>query len=113
MLDQKEIEIEIAKWEYLESSYDNYAKLANLYTIRDHMKKQEISEPVYERSYSAASASTDEIPVIGQYGDSEFLQSVAEKDQASVWSIMDDLMDTLHTVNPRVYNGVMRKIREL
>ena len=44
------------------------------------------------------------------YGDSDFLQAVAGKDPAAVWEILDDLMDTLHVVNPRVYDGVMRKI---
>ena len=30
-----------------------------------------------------------------------------------LYKIMDDLMDTLQVANPRVYNGVMRKIRAL
>lgn len=41
MLDRKEIDIEIARLEYGESSYPAYAKLANLYTIRDCMDREE------------------------------------------------------------------------
>ena len=41
LLDRKEIDIEIARLEYGESSYPAYAKLANLYTIRDRMDRQE------------------------------------------------------------------------
>ena len=40
MLDAREIDSEIAKWEALESSYPNYAKLADLYVIRREMQKQ-------------------------------------------------------------------------
>ena len=40
MLDPKEIEIEIARLEYGESSYPAYAKLANLYTIKNQIEKQ-------------------------------------------------------------------------
>lgn len=110
MLDRKEIDIEIARLEYGESSYPAYAKLANLYTIRDRMDRQE-RPMAYETSYSATPAVTEEHSVIDDYGDSDFLRTVYGKEQGAVWSIMDDLMDTLHTVNPRVYEGVMRKIR--
>lgn len=112
MLDRKEIDIEIARLEYGDSSYPAYAKLADLYTIRDRMDRQE-HQATYEASYSAAPASVDYSPLVEDYGDSDFLRTVYGKDQASAWGIMDDLMDTLHTVNPRVYEGVMRKMRAL
>ena len=111
MLDPKEIDIEIARLEYGESSYPAYAKLANLYTIRNQMQKKEAKEIDYEQSYSAAPANyalTTDL-----YGDSDFLRAIEGKDPRDAWEIVDDLMDTLHTVNPRVYDGVMRKIRSL
>ena len=55
MLDPKEIDFEISKWEYLESDYDNYAKLADLYNIRVHMNRQ----THYETSFFAAPEATD------------------------------------------------------
>lgn len=110
MLDPKEIDIEIARLEYGESSYPAYQKLANLYTIRNQMKQTEQrEEPI--QAYSLAAA--PEPSYTGRYGDSDFLMEIEGKEPASVWAIMDDLMDTLHTVNPRVYDGVMRKIRNL
>ena len=112
MLDRKEIDIEIARLEYGESSYPAYAKLANLYTIRDRMDRQE-RPATYETSYSAAQATVEASPAVGDYGGSDFLRTVYGKEPADAWAIMDDLMDTLHTVNPRVYEGVMRKIRAL
>ena len=58
MLDRKEIDIEIARLEYGESSYPAYAKLATLYTIRDQMNKQEpeMQDRSYDQAYSAAPA---------------------------------------------------------
>ena len=67
----------------------------------------------YDAAYSAASATVDVSSTVEDYGDSDFLQAVYGKDPAAAWVIMDDLMDTLHTVNPRVYDGVIRKIRAL
>lgn len=112
MLDRKEIDIEIARLEYGESSYPAYAKLANLYTIRDRMDRQERETPC-EASYSAAPAIAESIPAVRDYGDSDFLRAVYRADQGAVWAIMDDLMDTLHVANPRVYASVMGKIRKL
>lgn len=111
MLDRKEIDIEIARLEYGESSYPAYAKLANLYTIRNQMNHKEHTE--YDHEYSAAPAAVEYDPMVAQYGDSEFLISIAGKHPADMWGIMDDLMDTLRVANPRVYNGVMRKINAL
>ena len=76
MLDPKEIEIEIARLEYGESSYPAYAKLADLYTIRNQMERG--TEPRYEQAYSAAPAEYTELT--GLYGDSEFLRSIEGKD---------------------------------
>ena len=98
MLDRKEIDIEIARLEYGESSYPAYAKLANLYTIRVPI--------AYDRGHSTS-------PDPPRWGESDFLCEVKNRDPDAVWEIIDDLMDTLHTVNPRVYEGVMRKIRYL
>lgn len=110
MLDRKEIDGEIAKWEALESSYPNYFKLATLYTVRDHMDTE--SRPFEDVGYSAA-AHPPHTETVDVYGDSEFLQAIAGKDMGAVMGILDDLMDTLRVVNERAYNGVMRKIGAL
>ena len=100
MLDAREIDHAISRLEYEESSYPNYRNLAALYIIRDRMGKAEAP------SYSEATP-----PMV--YGDSEFLQLISTKDIQEVIGIMDELMDALQVANPRVYNGVMRKIRAL
>ena len=107
MLDEKELDCEIARLEYMESSYPNYAKLADLYIIRNQMNKTSGLECDYEEAYSYQAA---EESVIGSYGDNEFLQAVEGRSAAEIWPILDDLMETLRVVNPRAYNGVMMKI---
>lgn len=110
MLDPKEIDIEIARLEYGESSYPAYAKLANLYTIRNQMQKQEPETRSYEPTYSSAPADP---ALVEAYGDSDFIVAISGLNQAEVWEIIDDLMDTLRVTNPRVYNGIMRRLRAL
>lgn len=109
MLDAREIEVEIAKLEYLESSYSNYAKLADLYTIQNQMNKKAVAEED-EILYSSAPAAEYEI---GDFGDSDFLLAVSHKNAYEVWAILDDLMDTLRVVNQRAYNGIMNRINAL
>lgn len=114
MLDEAEIRKEIARLEYEESSYPNYAKLANLYVIRDKMQGAENARDKFVGYYSGAPApGIAEPATVGEYGDSEFLLAVAGKDPAKAWTVVDELMDTLSLVNRRVYDSVLRKMKSL
>lgn len=112
MLNEAEIKKEIARLEYEESSYPNYAKLADLYIIRNQMQSGERRsvEPSVTM-YSAAPAPAPD--VVGRYGDSDFLRAVENAPPARAWAVMDELMDSLRVVNARVYDGVMRKLDAL
>jgi len=113
MLDKAEIRKEIARLEYEESSYPNYAKLADLYVISDKMQEEERGAR-YVNEYSAAPAPVSvQSETIGDYGDSDFLRAVAGKDPSKVWPIVDELMDTLALANRRVYDSVMRRTRSV
>lgn len=104
----KEIEWAIQELEKEESSFSVYAKLANLYTVRNEMMGA--SQP------QMASLPDIGIPAsesLEQYGDSDFLIAVSGKDPAEAWKVMDDLMETLQVVNRRAYDGVMRKLDRL
>ena len=112
MLDKAEIRAEIARLEFEESSYSNYAKLADLYVIRDKMQGEESNGDRFVGYYSGAPAPVPVEPdTVGEYGDSEFLLAVAGKDPARAWAIVDELMDTLAIVNRKVYDSVLRKIK--
>lgn len=84
-------------------SLQNCEKLAAVYTVLDHLYPAE-SIPT---GYSGESTRSDKIPL---YGESEFLHMIAGRDPEDMWLLMDELMTTLSVINPRLYDGVMRKI---
>ena len=107
MLNEQEINAWIARLETEESSWSNYEKLAVLYTIRGrNVNQNSVQRPIM---YSAAAA-PDEVM---QYGDTEFLQSIAGKSPDKLWPIIDELMDALMVTNRKVYNSVLVKIRRI
>lgn len=109
MLDIKEIEYWISKLEKEDSSFQSYAKLADLYSIRDQMLggvRRDLPSP------------TSTIPeasngLIEPYGESEFLKSITGVPAADAWAVVDELMDTLQAVNVRLYDAVIRKLETL
>lgn len=105
-LDRKEIDIEIARLEYGESSYPAYSKLADLYTIRNQMDRQDAPAAALHSAVPAP----ESLPA---YGDSDFYQAIAGKDTSAVLDILDGLMSTLSVTAPRAYSNVLRKIRDL
>lgn len=120
MLDKAEIRKEIARLEYEESSYHNYAMLADLYTIRKQMQEDEQgSRSTRMQAYSGDPAPAVQtiapqtaIPqTVGSYGDSDFLRAVSGKDPSKVWPIMDELMDTVLLVKSSVYDSFMQRIQ--
>lgn len=110
MLNKQEIDEYIAELESQKNhSVSEFNFLSSLYAIRNNaFEKQENN---YERSYSQAAAPIAD--PLGNYGDSDFLIVVSGKLPQDAWAVMDDLMDTLRVVNPRVYESVMRKMRQL
>lgn len=108
MLDIREIEYWISKYEQEADKLSQCVTLSALYSIRNEMLGQ-TSRP-QAAAYSEASGPVVELP---RYGDSDFLRAVAGAPENEAWLVMDELMDTLRVVNNRAYNGVMEKIRGL
>ena len=84
-------------------------KLASFYIIRDKMfpAKQEV-EPMY---YSTKSEEQHMNEVVAhEENESEFRQAVVGLNLNEVVNIMDEVMDTLKIISPRLYDGVMRKL---
>lgn len=87
-------------------------KLASFYTIRRELFEEDkddkqSSQPMY--SYSSGSSEDS----LRRYGDSEFLESIDGKHAESVMMVMDELMESMKVLQPRIYNSVMRKITNL
>ena len=82
-------------------------KLAAFYTIRKELfGEEEKNVPMY--SYSPPPVETAE-----KYGDSEFLEAIEGKSFSDVMPIMDELMDSMQILQPRIYDSVMRKLYNL
>ena len=110
MITEKDLQEAIAECQGQRNPNANTAiKLAAFLTIQREM----FGQPETGYSY-ADSPETLQMPrgdMIGSYGESDFLKAVSGKNPADVWAVMDELMDTLASVNHRVYDGVMRKIQ--
>jgi hypothetical protein len=86
-------------------SVQNCEKLAAIYTVLDHLYPA--SDETISKGYSGDAPSAESIP---RYGDTDFLDAIVGKDPREMWLLMDELMETLAVINPRLYDGVMRKI---
>ena len=84
-------------------------KLAAFYTIRNELfgKPEQLPEPGY--SYAAPVETVE--TTIHYTSDTDFSQAIDGRNPEDVWPIMDELMDTLQVLMPRLYNGVMRKLQ--
>lgn len=50
---------------------------------------------------------------VDYYSESEFGQLVQNKPIKDVMSVMDELISVISAIQPRLYNGVMRKLHEI
>lgn len=82
-------------------------KLAAYFTIYDHLypKQAEKVEEVPQTIFK-----TVDEGMIADYGDTEFYKAIKGKKAADVWDVMNELMDTLQVINPKLYDGVMRQL---
>lgn len=92
-------------------------KLAAFYTIKREMFGSYTSIEQFDavRNYSAAPEPVNEQPETYIEFDSgtEFARAIDGKDAYSVWEVMDELLTVVQATNPRLFDGVMRKIEEI
>lgn len=84
--------------------------LAAFYTIQERLYPDR--ERIAPQAVSYAPPPEQSENTITYNSGTEFSEAVARsrKKPDEVWAIMDELMETLHVINPRLYGGVMRKI---
>jgi len=81
-------------------------KLAAFYTIqREMFGEEKQAEPTQSYSYASAPES-----LIDYDGESEFAKSIDGRKQDEVLPILEELMQTLQVIQPRLYNAVMNKL---
>lgn len=82
-------------------------KLACLYTVYDHLYGMNINS----YSYSAKPLEAEEsVELIGKYGSSEFLSVIEGKEAEEVFMKLDELMDILKEITPRLYASIIAKL---
>ena len=81
-------------------------KLAAFYTIRRELFGEE-KDAERQPGYSYAAPPPD---VISFSSGSEFSEAIKGRPQAEVWPVIDELMETVQAIEPRLYNAVMDKL---
>lgn len=108
MITEHDLQEAIAECEGIKNpSANTCIKLAAFYTILNHLNgNEDIPNKMPMYSYSSTN---DDI----HYSDSEFSQLVRSKGIHKVYPILDDLMDALQVINPKLYKSAIRKIENL
>ena len=85
-------------------------KLAAYYTIMHELYPQEQEKDVQPVIPAMSFAAEPE--VIEYEGDSEFARLCRERSVSYIMPILDELMDVIKVTQPRLYDGVMRRLTE-
>lgn len=98
MISKSELENAIKEYEDAPNTYSNCEKLVTFYTLYDKLYGERI--PVGEE-------------VVSYRGKSEFAENVGGTDPAKAWAVMDELMDALSVLNPKLYQSALEKVKDL
>lgn len=79
--------------------------LAAFYTIKREMFGEEKHAEAPSYSYAPAP-----VAVIEADGNSDFARAIDGKDQEEVIPVLDELMQTLSVIQPKLYDAVMTKL---
>ena len=93
------------------------AVLAGLIIIQDylfgeHMQEREAPNPMPMQSYSAPPMEQVET-YIETNGDSEFLKAVDGRKADKAWKLMDELVEAVKILHPRMYTTFIDKVQDL
>lgn len=89
-------------------------KLAAFYTIRKELFG-EPDPPVVETlpMYSRTAGPTEQVETHVDYiSDTEFSRAINGMDAHTAWGIIDDLVNAVQAVNPRLYRSLMERVEE-
>lgn len=87
-------------------------KLAAYYTILNNLYPE--TDKIEMPSYSASPAPASPVKeTVDYYSETEFAAAIEDKNTASVLAVIDELMTVLQAIKPGLYEGVLRKLREI
>ena len=105
MITEKELMAAIKECESEPITPNKVSKLADFYIIYEHL----FGQPV-DTAYSYAPSAEK---VICTDGGTEFLQAVNGKDAEKVMAVVDELLEAVKVLQPRMYDGVLRRLSEI
>lgn len=106
MITEKELLQAIRECEAEPITPSKIGKLADFYIIYDHL----FGVP-YETEYGYSNKVGN--PTIETSSDTEFLKAVNGKPSDKVWAILDEIMEVVKTLHPKMYDKAIDKISDL
>ena len=104
MVDLDIINGTIAEWEQKDLTFLVVERLAWLYIVRDNalmrVKEDTGEEPVM-------------MPAVAISSGSEFMEACSKADPVKMWAVLDDLMDAVKQLQPRLYNVTIDNLKQL
>ena len=117
MITEKEIEQAIKECLREPVTGNKRAVLADLIIIQDYlfgepMQAQDATQQMPMQFYSAPPMEQVET-YIETNGDSEFLKAVDGRKSDKVWKLMDELVEAVKILHPRMYTTFIDKVQDL
>lgn len=109
MFTQAELEDAIDELMSGKHSIQNCEKLAAVYTVLDHLYGER-PLPLMDMDYSNDNKIESEV---GSYGSSKFLKTIAGKSAKDAWLLMDELIEALIVLNPRLTSNFFEKLNNI
>ena len=104
MVDLDIINGTIAEWESKDLTFLVVERLAWLYIVRDNalMRNKEETgiEPVL-------------MPAVAISSGSEFMEACSKADPVKLWPVLDELMETVKVLQPRLYQATIDNLKSL
>lgn len=89
-------------------------KLAAYYTIQNELfgnRDQSVVNQI--PTYSRAGPIEEPETYVDFLSDSEFSRAINGMESRQAWAMVDELVETVRILNPRLYNSLMRKMEEV
>ena len=117
MITEKEVEQAIQECMRDPITGNKRAVLADLIIIQDYLfgeptRAQEVPQPMPMQSYSAPPTEQVEI-YVETNGDSEFLKVVNGRKAERVWPLINELVEAVKILHPRMYTTFIDKVQDL
>ena len=117
MITEKEVAQAIEECMHEPVTGNKRAVLADLIIIQDYLfgkpvQAQEVPQPMPMQSYSAPPV--EQVEKINEAkGDSEFLRAVDGRKADKVWKLIDELVEAVKILHPRMYTTFIDKVQDL